>query len=88
MDIVEKMVQSENAQDKNLRQYRMFRTYQLRNDDGSKVVKMLARVDYDNASGKKIEVLEEEGSEGLFRRALRKVLEAEVRTRTAATKPR
>jgi hypothetical protein len=80
MDIVEKMVQAESAQDKNLRQYRMFRMYHLRNNDGSKDVKMLARVDYDNTSGKTFEVLEEQGSEGLFRRALRKVLEAEVRT--------
>jgi hypothetical protein len=80
MDIVEKMVQSENTQDKHLRQYRMSRTYRLRSEDGAKDVKMLARVDYDSVSGKRIQVLEEEGSEGLFRRALRKVLEAEVRT--------
>ncbi len=79
-DIVDKMVKSEDCQLKKLQHYRMTRTYQLKSADGSKDVQMLTRVSYDGTKGKSIQVLEERGTEGLYRRALRKVLEAEVRT--------
>ncbi len=58
----------------------MVRTYQLRSADGSKDVKILADVEYDVANGKRIQIREEKGTEGLYRRALKRVLEAEART--------
>ncbi len=78
--IVSRMVQVELAQEKNLQHYRMIRTYTLNNADGSKPVELLAQVVFDGESGKSIQVIEERGSDGMFRRALHKVLEAEIRT--------
>ncbi len=79
-EVVDRMVKSEICQLKKLQRYRMTRTYQLRSADGSKDVQMLARVTYDGSTGKTIQVVEERGSEGLYRRALQKIMEAEVRT--------
>jgi hypothetical protein len=79
-EIVDKMVKSEAAQLQKLQRYRMTRTYRLKSGDGSKDVQMLARVVYNGETGKSIQVLEARGTEGLYRRALQKVLDAEVKT--------
>lgn len=78
--IAAKMADFEAVQLKNLQHYRMTRTYGLKSADGTKDVQITALVNYDIATGKSIKILEERGSEGLFRRGLRKVIEAEIRT--------
>jgi hypothetical protein len=78
-EIVHKMLASEAQQQKNLPRYRTMREYRLTNADGSKNVEVLARISYDRAGKKRIDVIEERGSEGLFRRAIRKVLDTELK---------
>lgn len=79
-DIVAKMVQREETELKNMQHYRMTRTYELKTADGTKDTQFLAVLDYDIATGKSIQVTQERGTDGLFRHALRRVLETEVRT--------
>lgn len=77
-DIVARVVESDRAQEKNLHEFQVIRRYELRKADGSKSVEATARVGYDLGGEKKIEILDERGSEGLFRRAIRKVIEGEA----------
>lgn len=79
-EIVDRMMQVEIAQEKNAPYYRSTRSYRLQNADGSKAVEMVVQVDYNGDSGKTIRVVDQRGAEGMFRRALAKVIEAEVRT--------
>lgn len=83
-EVASRMLKAELAQEKNLQHYRSRRMYQLTNDDGSKSVQMVAQVDYDSNLGKSIKVIEERGAEGMFRRALRKVIEAEMKASLGA----
>lgn len=78
-EVVCRMLRSEQEQEKNLQHYRMVREYRLNNEDGSKAVKLVANVSYDGAAAKSIEVVQESGSEGIFRKVLKKVVETEVR---------
>lgn len=78
-DVIEGMVRSEKEQEKNLPLYRTIREYRLANGDGTKAVQVIAGVGFDAKSGKTITVLQESGAEGIFRRVIRKVLEAEER---------
>jgi hypothetical protein len=77
--VVARMVQADDAQQKNLQHYRVIRTYELRKNDGGNAVEALVQVDYNGPAGKAIQVLEQRGSDGMFRRALQKVIEAEIR---------
>jgi hypothetical protein len=85
-EIVDKMLASEAQQQKNLPRYRTMREYRLTNADGSKQVEVLAKISYDRNGKKRIEVVEERGSEGLFRRAIHKVLDAEMKASREARK--
>lgn len=77
--IVQKMIASEEQQKKNLRGYRATRAYRLSNEDGSKVTEVIAKISYDQQGRKRIDVVEERGSEGLFRRAIQKVVDTEMK---------
>jgi len=76
-DVIAKMNQADENRDSKLRAYSAVRHYTLRGEKG-KTAEMTARLDYDNKSGKKFEVLAENGERGLYRRVFEKVLEAEA----------
>jgi hypothetical protein len=78
-EVIARAVESEAQQEKNLQHYRTVREYHLANGDGSRSVQVLASVVYDANGAKTISLLQESGSEGIFRRVIRKVLEAEER---------
>lgn len=78
-EVIARMAESERQQEKNLQHYRTVREYRLANGDGSKSVQALASVVYDANGAKTISVMRESGSEGIFRRVIGKVLEAEER---------
>jgi len=78
-DIVAKMNQSERNRNRSLTAYSAVRRYTLRSESGKMSV-MTVRLVYRSDSGKSFEVLSENGSDGIFRHVLDKVLQAETET--------
>lgn len=78
--IVTKMNEADRLQDRSLPAYSAERRYTLRNLGKDKKAVVTAHLDYTEQSGKVIQVVKEEGTDGLFRRVIHKVVEAEVET--------
>ena len=81
-EIVARMNQSERTRDRNLTAYSAVRRYALRSESG-KIAVMTVRLVYRSDSGKTFEVLSQNGSDGIFRHVLEKVLQAESDTSRA-----
>jgi outer membrane lipoprotein-sorting protein len=79
-EIVTKMNDSDRRQDRSLPAYSAERRYTLHNPGKDKKAIVTAHLDYTDKSGKVIKIVKEEGADGLFRRVIRKVLDAEVET--------
>jgi hypothetical protein len=78
--IVTKMNDSDLRQDRNLPAYSAERRYTLHNPGKDKKAIVTAHLEYTDKSGKVIKIVKEEGADGLFRRVIRKVADAEVET--------
>ncbi|HUS07026.1 MAG TPA: hypothetical protein VMZ52_12040 [Bryobacteraceae bacterium] len=72
------MSAADRAQSRDLRSYSASRRYTIQNPGKHKEAVVTARLEYTDKTGKVIKVLKEEGSEGLFRRVLYKVLDGEI----------
>ena len=77
--ILTKLAAMESARNKRLPSYKVTREYHLQLAARNKSVNSTAEFEYQQLSGKTFRILEETGAEGLYRRALRKLMEAEVR---------
>ena len=80
--ILTKLAAMESARNKRLPSYKVTREYQLQLLARNKSVKSTAEFEYQPLSGKRFVILAENGAEGLYRRALRKLMEAEVKAVT------
>ena len=77
--ILTKLAAMESARNKRLPSYKVTREYNLQLTARNKSVNSIAEFEYRQLSGKTFRILEENGAEGLYRRALRKLMEAEVK---------
>ncbi|HUQ95060.1 MAG TPA: hypothetical protein VM120_25510 [Bryobacteraceae bacterium] len=77
--ILTKLASAEAARDRLLRSYKVTRVYQIKADKAEKSVRAAAEFEFHEPGGKSYRILEEDGPEGLLRRALHKVMQAEVK---------
>jgi len=77
--IIAKMNRTEENRGRTLSTYSAIRHYTLRGEKG-KTSEMTVRLCYRNESGKRFEVLSQNGSDGIFARVFEKVLQAEAET--------
>ncbi len=78
--VLTKLAAMESARNKRLPSYKVIREYHLELESRGKSVISTAEIEYRQHNGKTYRILNEEGADGLFRRALHKVMQAEVKT--------
>jgi len=79
-EIMHRLRSAEAARERNLREYSVTRRYFVENEKGTRTAEATARIDFRADHGKTYQILTETGSDFLFRRAIRKVLDGEVDT--------
>lgn len=77
--ILSKLASMESERNKRLPSYKVTRVYHLQIEKNDKSVTSTAEFEYRKDDGKVFRIVDEEGSEGLFRGALHKVMQAEVK---------
>jgi hypothetical protein len=76
--ILSKLAAAEEKRDQLLQSYEVTRTYRLASVKSGQETSATAAFQYRQNGGKKYEVLEERGADGMYRWALHKVMQAEV----------
>lgn len=76
-EITTRLVQAENYKRQNLGEYTVFRRYVLRNSHLDHDAVMLVKVIYRKGRGKTFEILEDGDAQGICRRVLERLLDAE-----------
>lgn len=79
-EIMQKFRAAECARDRALKEYSVTRRYSVENEKRTRTAETTAKIDFRADRGKSYEILAEAGSDGLFRRAIHKVLDGEVDT--------
>ncbi len=79
-EIMKKFRAAECARDRALKEYSVTRRYSVENEKRTRTAETTAKIEFRADCGKSYEILAEGGSDGLFRRAIHKVLEGEVDT--------
>ncbi len=77
-EIMQKFRAAEAARDGALKKYSVTRRYAVQNEKRTRTAETTAKIDFRADRGKSYEILAEGGSDGLFRRAIHRVLDSEV----------
>jgi hypothetical protein len=79
-EIMQRLWAAECARERSLREYSVTRRYAVENEKGTRTAEATAKIDFHADRGKTYQILNENGSDFMFRRAIRKVLDGEVDT--------
>jgi hypothetical protein len=80
-EIMAKFREAEKRREQKVEHYSVTRRYTVKNEDGARSAATTVKIDFRANNGKTYKILSEAGgSDFLFRRAIRKVLDAEVET--------